>query len=109
MCLKSKINYLSYKLFKVHNTDNVQKFIESFNIYELNGADIMLINRNITHALVPPQIQTNFDTLLQTMNATYSIDDNVQRFVSFIEIVRALRIKKIKTFNMGRVQQTTLQ
>lgn len=41
----------------------------------------MLINRNVTHALVHPQVQTNFDMLLQDMNATYSVDENVQRLV----------------------------
>lgn len=87
MCLPSKIDYFSYKLFKVHNTDNVLKFIESFNVYELNDVDIMLINRNVTHALVPPQLEMNFETLLQAMNATYSVDDDVQRYVSLIQLL----------------------
>lgn len=102
MCLYSKINYLSYKLFKVHNTDNVRQFIERLNMYELNGVDIMLINRNKTHALVSPDVQMNFDMLLQEMNATYSIDDNVQRFVfSFCWIVRRWELKKVKTLNVS--------
>lgn len=88
MCLASKLNYFSYKLFKVHNTENVLKFIESFNIYELNDVDIMLINRNVTHALVPPQLQMSLDALLQAMNATYTVDDDVQRFVcSLIQLI----------------------
>lgn len=76
-----KLIILSYKLFKVHNTDNVQQFIESFNVYELNGVDIMLINRNVTHALVSPHVQMEFGALLQQLNATYTIENNIQRFV----------------------------
>lgn len=82
--VKTEINYFSYKVFKVQNTDNVRKVIDSFNIYELNGVDIMLINRNTTHALVPPQVEMNFKMLLNQMNASYSVDENVQRLFRLI-------------------------
>lgn len=76
-----KINYLSYKLFKVHNTDNVLKFIENFNIYDLYGVDIMSVNKNFTNALVAPEAQIEVEKVLQQLHAPYTIDDKVQRFV----------------------------
>ncbi|KAG4072022.1 hypothetical protein HA402_010959 [Bradysia odoriphaga] len=81
-------DYTGYKLFKVNNTDNVLQFIESFNIYELNGVDIMLINRNVTHALVSPHVQMEFGALLQQLNATYTIDNNIQRKIDAEQLRR---------------------